>query len=96
MVIILIYIYIYILYRLTYDILKFLSFKTIECKCENGCHFAERFCYFPGLKTLILLKFMIIQLFNRYSNLTTYMSVAAISLDILIYAFFSIWKPWKV
>ena len=56
----------------------------------------KSFCYFAGLKTLILLKFMFIQLFARYSKLITYMSVAAISSDILVYAFFSIWKPWKV
>ena len=31
---------------------------------------------------------MIIQLFARYSKLTTYMFVAPISLDILVYAFF--------
>ena len=48
------------------------------------------------LKTLILLNFMTVQLFARYSKLTTYMSVAPIPLDIIIYAFFLIWKPWKV
>ena len=32
---------------------------------------------------------MIIQLFARYSKVTTYMSVAPIPLDILVYAFFS-------
>ena len=54
---------------------------------SNGCHFAEKLllCW---LKTLILLKFVIIQLFARYSKLSTYMSVAAISSDILVYAFF--------
>ena len=48
------------------------------------------------LKTLILLKFYDFQQFATYSKLVTYMSVAAISSDILIYAFFSTWKPWKV
>ena len=52
---------------------------------SKGCHFAE---VFWRLKTLILLNFIIIQLFDRYSKLTTYMSVAAISSDMLIYAFF--------
>ena len=62
---------------------------------SNGCHIAEKLplCW---LKTLILLKFMVIQLYARYSKLITYMSVAAISSDILVYAFFPIWKPWKV
>ena len=36
------------------------------------------------LKTLILLNFLTVQLFARYSKLTTYMSVAPISLDILV------------
>ena len=35
-------------------------------------------------------------LFARYSKLTTYMSVAPIPLDIIIYVFFPIWKPWNV
>ena len=54
---------------------------------SNGCHFAEKLllCW---LKTLILLNFMIVQLFDRYSKLTTYMSVAAISSNMLVYAFF--------
>ena len=56
-------------------------------RMSNGCHFAEKLllCW---LKTFVLLKFMIIQLFARYSKLSTYMSVAAISSDILVYAFF--------
>ena len=63
---------------------------------SNGCHFAESFCYFADLKLFLLLKIMIIQLFGRYSKLTTYMSVAPIPSDILVYAFLLIWKPWKV
>ena len=54
---------------------------------SNGCHFAEKLLL-CRLKTLILLNFMTVQLFARYSKLTTYMSVAPISSDILIYAFF--------
>ena len=48
------------------------------------------------LKTFILHRIMVIQLFARYSKLTTYVSVAPIPLDIIIYAFFLIWKPWEV
>ena len=62
---------------------------------SNGCHFAEKLllCW---LKTLILLNLMTVQQFARTSKLITYMSVAAISSGMLVYAFFPIWKPWKV
>ena len=50
--------------------------------------FCRKFLLLCRLKTLILLNFLNIQLFARYSKLTTYMSVAPISLDILVYAFF--------
>ena len=74
---------IYILYRLSHETLSFKLFSA-DVKWLSFC----RKLLLCRLKTLILLKFMIIQLFARYSKLTTYMSVASISSDILIYAFF--------
>ena len=50
--------------------------------------FYRKFLLLCRLKTLILLKFMIILLFVRYIKLNTYMSVAAMSSDILFYVFF--------
>ena len=48
----------------------------------------QKSCYFACLKLLVLLNLMTAQLFARYRKLTTYMSVAPISSDILVYAFF--------
>ena len=42
-----------------------------------------------GLKTVILLRFITLQLFASYSKLATYMSAATKPLDIIVYAFFS-------
>ena len=51
--------------------------------------FAEN-CYFAGLKTLILLRFMIIQLFTRYRKLTTYVSAALEALGSVAFTFLCI------
>ena len=74
-----------ILYRLSYETL---SLELFSVQMSKWLSFCRKFLLLCRLKTFILLKFMIIQLFARYSKLTTYMSVAAISSDILIYAFF--------
>ena len=50
--------------------------------------FFRKFLLLCRLKTLILINLLTVQQFARYSKLTTYMSVAPISSDILVYAFF--------
>ena len=42
-----------------------------------------------GLKTLILLRFMTLQLFSKYNKLAIYMSAAPIPSDMMVYALFS-------
>ena len=68
------------------SILYILSYYLV--RMSNDCHFAEKLPLY-WLKTLILLNLLTVQQFARYSKLITYMSVAAISSDMLIYAFFS-------
>ena len=82
---------VYILYRL---LLK--SYNFIFSVDVKWLSFAEKVLLLCRLKTLILHRIMVIQLFASHNKLTTYMSVALIPPDIIIYAFFLIWKPWKV
>ena len=72
------------LYRLPYEILKL--YISADVKMPVFCRKVMLLC---RLKTLILLKFMTLQLFARYSMLATYVSAAPIPSDIIVYAFLS-------
>ena len=50
----------------------------VQLECTQHYSMTAENCCFPGLKTLILLRFMPFQLFARYSKLAIYVSAVPI------------------
>ena len=67
----------------------FKFYLDIKCGCQNGCLLQKSCVTLQALKTLILLRFMTLKLFARYSKLATYVSAAPILLGIIVDACFS-------